>query len=400
MLRCKKLHRVVCDKVCTYIAGSTICTSCVAGKYLVATNDPLSPFVCADCWAGKYSAADASTVCTECEAGKFSGAVGASTVDTCSNCQAGKFSGSTSQTSAASCTICGGGTYSLAGAANCTNCEAGKYQLPPGVADIPMAVGQNRVVLRWTHSGDLDLWALNALQRSQRSWWDNIYEAQNWGFGNITLDKDDRGNPLPNQETTQFQFLTDGNIEAWIDIWTYPWRWTSSLTRSNPASVDVYCHVCTYNGQTYSGYVTTVTQNYLDVSGTNDGKYRYWLVGLFKATRSQVEWITCTKGTTCYVQNNPTQLTGNSIALDSRRRQSDQIGPARRQGADQTLNTACIECAAGKYKATAGPNTACDYCEAGKYQATAGVESVRVRGREGKVVCVHVFVCVYPYAYF
>jgi hypothetical protein len=41
----------------------------------------------------------------------------------------------------------------------------------------------------------------------------------------------------------------------------------------------------------------------------------------------------------------------------------------------------------------------CAECEAGKYQENAGVDSVCVRGREGKVVCVHVCVCVHPYAY-
>jgi hypothetical protein len=34
------------------------------------------------------------------------------------------------------------------------------------------------------------------------------------------------------------------------------------------------------------------------------------------------------------------------------------------------------------------------HCVAGNYQATAGAESVCVRGREGKVVCVHACVCV------
>ena len=52
--------------------------------------------------------------------------------------------------------------------------------------------------------------------------------------------------------------------------------------------------------------------------------------------------------------------------------------------------TNCV--AAGKYSAAGA--SVCTNCEAGKYQATAGVESVRVRGREGKVVSVHVCVCV------
>ncbi len=52
----------------------------------------------------------------------------------------------------------------------------------------------------------------------------------------------------------------------------------------------------------------------------------------------------------------------------------------------------CTNCAAGKYSAAGA--SVCTNCQTGKYQATAGVESVRVRGREGKVVSVHVCVCV------
>ena len=34
-----KTCTVVCDKVCTYIAGSSICTSCDAGKYQATAGD-------------------------------------------------------------------------------------------------------------------------------------------------------------------------------------------------------------------------------------------------------------------------------------------------------------------------------------------------------------------------
>jgi hypothetical protein len=187
-----------------------------------------------------------------------------------------------------------------------------------------MAADQNRVVLRWGLTADLDLWSLNAANRGERSFHGNLGTAQNWGFGAITLDEEVQSGP--GVETTQFQSLTNGNVEIWID--KVDSKWTSSMTSAFPASVDVYCHLCTYNGRNYAGYVTTITQNYLDVSGINDNKYRYWLVGLFKSTGSQVEWITCTKGTTCYVgegTQNPTMLTGASIALATRRRQSDEI---------------------------------------------------------------------------
>ena len=52
-MRCKNLHRVVCDKVCTYIAGSSVCTSCDAGKFKAAAGVNTA---CDNCDAGKYQA--------------------------------------------------------------------------------------------------------------------------------------------------------------------------------------------------------------------------------------------------------------------------------------------------------------------------------------------------------
>ena len=74
------------DKVCKYIAGSTFCTRCTAGK--------------------------------------FSAVVGATDVATCSNCEAGKFSAAKGATTASACVDCGFGTFSALGAANCTVCNA------------------------------------------------------------------------------------------------------------------------------------------------------------------------------------------------------------------------------------------------------------------------------------
>ena len=57
----------MCDNVCTYIAGSSVCTSCDAGKF--------------------KAAAGVNTACENCVVGA---AVDATAVDTCSSCQAGK----------------------------------------------------------------------------------------------------------------------------------------------------------------------------------------------------------------------------------------------------------------------------------------------------------------------
>jgi hypothetical protein len=65
-----------------------------------------------------------STFCTRCTAGKFSAVVGATDVATCSNCEAGKFSAAKGATTASACADCGFGTFSALGAANCTVCNA------------------------------------------------------------------------------------------------------------------------------------------------------------------------------------------------------------------------------------------------------------------------------------
>ena len=181
-----------------------------------------------------------------------------------------------------------------------------------------MIQGQNRVVLRWGHTNDLDLWALNADNRAQKSYYPNKEIAQNWGFGDITLDKDVYSGP--GVETTQFQDLTSGNVEIWVD--KYGSTYTSSQTNAFPATVDVYCHSCTYNGNSYAGYVTTVTQNYLDVSFSDSGVWRYWLVGMFKSTNGNVEWITCTYGTDCY-SNSP--QSSAPVSLDGSRRRLSSV---------------------------------------------------------------------------
>jgi len=68
--RCKNLHRVVCDKVCTYIAGATVCFSCEAGKFSGLTAQT-SWTSCTDGAAGKYQAtAGAESVCMRGREGK------------------------------------------------------------------------------------------------------------------------------------------------------------------------------------------------------------------------------------------------------------------------------------------------------------------------------------------
>ena len=65
------------------VSGSSKCTDCTAGKYSTTTGANFSS-ICIVCGAGKYQANAGSSVCIDCEAGKFSVVVGATTPSTCS----------------------------------------------------------------------------------------------------------------------------------------------------------------------------------------------------------------------------------------------------------------------------------------------------------------------------
>jgi hypothetical protein len=192
MLRCNKLHRVMCDTVCTHIAGSTICSSCEAGKYSTTTgattastclncgvntysstvgasansscNDcpsnsqsvsgstALSSCVCnlgftgpnggtcSACAAGKYKIATGNAGCTDCSAGKYLTTTGATVASSCVNCDAGKFSAAVGATTVGTCSNCQAGTFSaVVGATTvgtCSNCAAGTYQSTAGVESV------------------------------------------------------------------------------------------------------------------------------------------------------------------------------------------------------------------------------------------------------------------------
>jgi len=143
-----------------------------------------------------------------------------------------------------------------------------------------MAVGQNRVLLRWGHTADLDLWVVNGDDRNQISYWSNLGDSIAMGSGSVTLDKNVLSGP--GIETTQFNDLDGGQIEVWVDY--YGGRHVESRATEFPASVDVYCDSCVYNTATYKGYVTTVTQN---PSNLASGGRRYWNVGHFAASTAE-----------------------------------------------------------------------------------------------------------------
>ncbi|GMI08234.1 hypothetical protein TrVE_jg10447 [Triparma verrucosa] len=104
-------------------AGSSECVGCDAGKYLVTAATSSKSTACADCSSGKYSGMSAAS-CTACSAGKkLIDSLEDSEEDACEQCESGKYATSSSS----SCTSCSPGKYSGVGASSCNTCAAGKY---------------------------------------------------------------------------------------------------------------------------------------------------------------------------------------------------------------------------------------------------------------------------------
>ena len=98
--------------------GSTVCTSCVAGKYLSDTGA-----------SGSATSHDAEVDCVICSYGKYSGIKSQS----CTNCEVGRYLSDDVQNEAnhdsiLDCIICGKAKYAhQEGMQACVNCIAGTY---------------------------------------------------------------------------------------------------------------------------------------------------------------------------------------------------------------------------------------------------------------------------------
>jgi len=165
-----------------------------------------------------------------------------------------------------------------------------------------LAVGQNRVVLSWDHSGDLDLW-IDATWDSGE--WDYVgYLQPNAGDGDqsIALDLDSRAG-ADGPETTRLEegISAGGRYEVWVNV--YEWadaqdKFIRGAVLDNPATVDIFCYSCQDDlGYARSGRVKTVVQSPDNVPF---GGVTWWKVGEFKSVlgSSGLRWHTCTQN--CY----------------------------------------------------------------------------------------------------
>jgi hypothetical protein len=159
-----------------------------------------------------------------------------------------------------------------------------------------MSADQDRVVLRWGHTQDLDVWVYDKSDMTKSVGWNTSGAPPSASFagGTITLDVDMQEGP--GVETTQFMSVDSGTIEVWVNHYDEAFKSTQVL--EHPATVDVYCYQCLDDSkQQKAGYVKSVTQNAANVPG--DGR-NWWKVGEFTwpSGPARAKWTTCM--TDCY----------------------------------------------------------------------------------------------------
>ena len=176
-----------------------------------------------------------------------------------------------------------------------------------------LSADQDRVVLRWGHTQDLDIWVYDKSDMKKSVGWDTSGEPPSASFagGTITLDVDVQEGP--GVETTQFMSVDSGTIEVWVNH--YDEVFTSKQVLEHPATVDVYCYQCLDDSkQQKAGYVKSVTQNTADVPG--DGR-NWWNVGAFTwpSGPARAKWTTCV--TDCYRNAEAADLTSTRALWSS-----------------------------------------------------------------------------------
>jgi len=145
------------------------------------------------------------------------------------------------------CCTCGGGWAVDSGRFNYTAVQE-------------MVPDQDRVLLSWRHSQDLDLWVCDKSDLIECVGYTRT--TASFAGGTITLDVDITEGP--GVETTEFRSVNSGTIEVWVEH--YSQAFTSIQVLNYPATVYVYCYVCLDDdNQQKAGYVRSVTQDSDDV---------------------------------------------------------------------------------------------------------------------------------------
>ena len=164
-----------------------------------------------------------------------------------------------------------------------------------------LSVNQDRVVLHWDHSQDLDLWVFDQADKANNNvGWSVPGRTGSFAGGTITLDVDNWSG-LDGPETVRFESLSSGTVEVWVHH--YDDKFTETQVLYTPASVDIYCfHCLDDNDNVRQGHVTTSVQSEADVTSQS---YSWWKVGQFEALGSsdRLKWVPCTAN--CYMSDGP-----------------------------------------------------------------------------------------------
>lgn len=148
-----------------------------------------------------------------------------------------------------------------------------------GTRYLIVTTDQDRVVLSWDYSHDLDLWVYEKTNRTKKVGWNIDGKTNTCARGTITLDVDVKHGP--GVETTQFMNLASGTVEVWVNH--YNNQFAESLVFETPATVDIFCCQCLDDeNEVKAGFVTPITQVAADVPS---GGRNWWkATGEFVAT--------------------------------------------------------------------------------------------------------------------
>ena len=172
--------------------------------------------------------------------------------------------------------------------------------------------GQDRVVLRWNHKADLDLWidAVFGTGIQEFVGWDTPYVIDTATTIELYVDQFHGIAPDGGPETVSFNDVGIGTFKVWVNLYgDDPSEvFTPSLVQEAPAAVDIYSwRYLDDDGEERSGHVTTEVQRKEDVPA---GGAMWWNVGQIIAPSlsgtGRLQWQSCL--TECYSNIAPYEI--------------------------------------------------------------------------------------------
>ena len=173
--------------------------------------------------------------------------------------------------------------------------------------------GEDRIMLRWNSSEDLDLWMFVRDPPNTDGSEGTMRGAVGWDFGKKSLtvgqtvlqyQKDSMNGIVNGPEVAGMTGAAGGVYEVWVNLFSEPQdnkNFTREMVQMYPASVDVYCYRCHFKGVIQSGGVGSFTQDWTTVPEGSGVKW--WKVGDFIAPSTvsssvRLQWRQCTSN--CY----------------------------------------------------------------------------------------------------